>query len=875
MSGLRQKKTVIVAGDVTIDWNIAWVQRTDASSYFWSKENLTKAFHQRGGAALLADLMEEVATVLSKSKRAGFKVCEVQVPDSQVNPNNASFNHAYALCKPFRKDESTRGNTDMVWRVAEFMGVQPAGLSEIGNSAGVLSFPDNPVLIILDDAGLGFRNQPEYWPPALSNGTGQPWILLKMAPVLATGSLWWHLQRNHPERVVTVISANDLRRHAGVQISCEISWERTAQDLVWELLNNPAINSLTMFAHTVVSFGVSGALLLSRGRGNKLGATLFFDPKSMEDQWNHNYPGGMVGYTSCLAAAIARELVSSASKPDLHRGIQSGISAMRRLQIEGYGPANSDMEHNPIAFPVSSIAREIVESQTNLPTIPVTNPVKALSVSADKKRLWTILEAQSLGSLDVIAKRIVREGLDKALSGVPVGCYGKLVTVDRQEIEAANCIGNLLREYCRQPQKIPISIAVFGPPGSGKSFAVKQIANWVQPGEIETLTFNLSQLSGPEDLLNAFHQVRDTVLSGKIPLVFWDEFDTSLDGRQLGWLRYFLAPMQDGEFQEGQITHPIGRSIFVFAGSTSGSMETFTDKLEDEAYQGRKLSDFISRLRGFLNILGPNCQGNSPVTDPYYIIRRAILLRSILERNVPQLIHKDSIMDIDEGVLRALLLTGEYKHGARSMEGIILSSQLAGKSSFARSCLPTENQINLHVDGQAFYALVHLMEPDENLLEILAEAAHEVFCAHLKANGYRYGQVTSETKKMHISLKDYNKLSDNEKEQNRNNVRDIPRKLAMIGYTMVPARGKESAAKFNDDEMAVLARMEHERWMQEKLDAGWKFAEKTDNSKKQHKGLIPWDDLSREETDKDYIMVKSISQILARAGYTVAKMSKT
>ena len=97
----------------------------------------------------------------------------------------------------------------------------------------------------------------------------------------------------------------------------------------------------------------------------------------------------------------------------------------------------------------------------------------------------------------------------------------------------------------------------------------------------------------------------------------------------------------------------------------------------------------------------------------------------------------------------------------------------------------------------------------------------------------------------------------------------------MIGYTMVPARGKESAAEFSDDETAVLARTEHERWMQEKLDAGWKFADKTDNSKKRHKGLIPWEDLSQEETNKDYIMVKSISQILARAGYTMAKLSKT
>ena len=67
--------------------------------------------------------------------------------------------------------------------------------------------------------------------------------------------------------------------------------------------------------------------------------------------------------------------------------------------------------------------------------------------------------------------------------------------------------------------------------------------------------------------------MRDLGLSGKLPLVFWDEFDTALEGQPLGWLRYFLAPMQDGAFQDGQITHPIGRAIFVFAGGTAERME--------------------------------------------------------------------------------------------------------------------------------------------------------------------------------------------------------------------------------------------------------------------------------------------------------------
>src|SRR6185503_15094555 len=173
--------------------------------------------------------------------------------------------------------------------------------------------------------------------------------------------------------------------------------------------------------------------------------------------------------------------------------------------------------------------------------------------------------------------------------------------------------------------------------------------------------------SGAGELLDALHQVRDAGLSGFIPLVFFDEFDTTLDRQRFGWLRHFLAPMQDGRFQQGQISHPIGRAIFVFAGGISESMQSFGTDMTEQEFRDAKGPDFVSRLKGYVNILGPNRSKNAD--DPYFVIRRAILLRSILRRDAGQLFEKQDekeVLNVDPGVLRALLHTARYKHGVRS-----------------------------------------------------------------------------------------------------------------------------------------------------------------------------------------------------------------
>jgi hypothetical protein len=884
--------TVIVTGDVTMDWNLARTRRSKRDLSVWSADDITSICWQRGGSALLADLVEAVAGDLHKNGSLQFTIRQTGAPRSplEVHPDNNGYRHSYAMWSLFKYGEKPPLDKESpAWRVEEFMGLDRAGGNSEQDWQKVVDDTPEADLVILDDANLGFREHPALWPIAITTQTkNRPWILLKMAKPLAQGALWEHLHRDYADRLIVVATVDDLRL-SEVQISRELSWERTAQDIFWELVHNPCVNSLSNCAHVVISFGTAGAILLSR-REEKMQSlfpcSLFFDPRLIEGIWNQNYQGGMIGSTTCLTAGIARQLLLSPQQPDIPSGIQAGLAAIRTLHLEGYGERGTTASQANLVFPIRKIVATLAQPTKQFTVAPVQDPMRFINIneeSAEKplaEGCWTILQDRYKGTLERVAYQIVLEGPEAALQGVPWGQFGNLLTVDRQEIESFRSIRTLILEYCRQDrQKRPLSIAVFGSPGSGKSFGIIEIANSILPGQIEVRDFNLSQFDTAADLLSAFHQVRDVGLGGKIPLVFWDEFDTPLEGAPLGWLRYFLAPMQDGKFQEGQISHPIGRSIFVFAGGTSASMATFGQGLDQEKFRSVKGPDFVSRLKGYINILGPNpVKGSSqPVaTDPYFIIRRAILLRASLKRSAPQLFEKrggKELLNIDRGVSRAMLKTREYKHGARSIESLIAMSLLTGKTAFERSSLPAESQLDLHVDGKSFLSLVQQVELEGKMLEDLAEAAHTVFCEGMKARGFQYGPKTDEKLMTHDALLPYAELTEDLKEQNRQNVRDIPVKLAVAGYIMIPARSNEPPFNFPGEPLEKLAETEHERWMKSKLDDGWVAGPETVKLKKIHKCLVQWDQLPEEEKEKDRELVRGIPRILARAGYAILKAS--
>ncbi len=137
---------------------------------------------------------------------------------------------------------------------------------------------------------------------------------------------------------------------------------------------------------------------------------------------------------------------------------------------------------------------------------------------------------------------------------------------------------------------------------------------------------------------------------------------------------------------------------------------------------------------------------------------------------------------------------------------------------------------------------------------------------------------------------EFDQLPEEEKEQNRGQVRDIPGKLAYAGCHIVPAREGKPAFTFPDDVLEELASREHTRWMCQKTADEWRHAPETDKPKKLHSCLLPWrtgdlapymgfaqyhgdEELPEAEKEKDRTTVREIATILTRAGDTIVGAS--
>ena len=277
-----------------------------------------------------------------------------------------------------------------------------------------------------------------------------------------------------------------------------------------------------------------------------------------------------------------------------------------------------------------------------------------------------------------------------------------------------------------------------------------------------------------------------------------------------------------------------------------------------ERFRAVKGPDFVSRLRGYVNIAGPNPAGPGEVE---YVVRRAMLLRSLIERKAPQLIDSQGHVGIDDGVLRVPF----YTHGARSMEAIMDMSMLAAQTCWEPDALPPAGQLALHVDADVFLRLV--------LRDVLLGASREALGQAIHARFL----VDQKDRKSpgDLAMQGWDTLREDLRESNRAQADDIAVKLHAVGYAMVPVTGQGTApVTFTTAEVETMAEMEHARWMAERRLAGWVYDTVMDKEHKRTPYLVPYDELTQDVKEWDREPVRAIPDVLALARFEVHRLQR-
>ena len=680
----QPQRTIVVTGDVTIDWLLlSHAPRKESAldfNWMWGGGYAGRALASAGGAASHADILRH--TVRANGLR-GVTVLGANVPRAALaSPRHSSYAHTFADIERFPRELGGQGSA---WRIAEFKGTDPAR-----RPAPAVAPPESVDTVLVVDHAIGYRDQHPDLDGLLAADPDT--IVWQTGAPLAGSSLARLLLDEHADRLTVLTSSDELRK-SGLQVGYPLSWERIAEDVIAAVRSHP----LARARRAIVIVGAAGAVIMERGGGD----VLVFDPRHQEGDWGARFPGVGAGYGRCLDAAVTLELTLG-REDGLVEAVKRGLAAARAAHVAGFR-VEDDRTRPPGPFPLDAVATAMRGDGGEFASVTY-RPDRGDSILAQTYPDTSIAE--------VAATAAVR-GVGSLPYGIPVERVGAWSSVDREEIESLRGLRNILGEYVEQESRGtrrargPLSIAVFGPPGSGKTFAVRQLATVLAPGRITRLEYDLSQVRSVDDLHAAFHEIRDVALRGDLALVFWDEFDSTLDGQRLGWLRHFLSPMAEGRFHGDTGFHPIGPAIFVFAGGTAQSFDGFVAFQDERMERAAKKPDFVSRLRGFVNVAGINRRDAGDVTAP---LRRALVLRSLVAAYAPLMLAPDGggepRLRIDDGVLRAFLETGEYIHGARSMEAILQMSALAGKPSFERSSLPAPQQLAIHVDAEEFLGLV-------------------------------------------------------------------------------------------------------------------------------------------------------------------------
>ncbi|MEA3376488.1 MAG: NAD-binding protein [Chloroflexota bacterium] len=120
----------------------------------------------------------------------------------------------------------------------------------------------------------------------------------------------------------------------------------------------------------------------------------------------------------------------------------------------------------------------------------------------------------------------------------------------------------------------------------------------------------------------------------------------------------------------------------------------------------------------------------------------------------------------------------------------------------------------------------------------------------------------------------WDQLSEEYRESCRRQADHIGHKLTEVGCALAPLTDwSAETLEFKPEEVEIVARMEHERWMAQRIRDDWTCGPRDDEART-NPNLVPWEDLPEDIKGLNRDMVRSLPASLAQVGLQVYRTNR-
>lgn len=115
-------------------------------------------------------------------------------------------------------------------------------------------------------------------------------------------------------------------------------------------------------------------------------------------------------------------------------------------------------------------------------------------------------------------------------------------------------------------------------------------------------------------------------------------------------------------------------------------------------------------------------------------------------------------------------------------------------------------------------------------------------------------------------------LSENLREANRAAAEHVPILFASAGFQITAVGPSVEPVLLSNTELELLARVEHRRWIADRISRGWRYGKIRNDQHMLHPSLVPYEALSEADREKDRNAVRALLIILAQQGLAIIRV---